>query len=170
MSNPIKKLLGQTAIYGLPSILGRMLNFLLVPIYIASFQDAKDYGVVSQLYAWVAFLVVFLSFGMETAFFRFLQNKEDKNEIFSNSFLTVIGINILFLLSILLFNSDVPSHYDEEQKRMPFNLRPLKMALGFFLLNCRRYHFTMNTQEPSSCLIFSRPLTSGIIVLIRLTF
>ena len=79
MSNPIKKLLGQTAIYGLPSIVGRMLNFLLVPIYIASFQDAKDYGVVSQLYAWVAFLVVFLSFGMETAFFRFLQNKEDKN-------------------------------------------------------------------------------------------
>ena len=107
MSNPIKKLLGQTAIYGLPSILGRMLNFLLVPIYIASFQDAKDYGVVSQLYAWVAFLVVFLSFGMETAFFRFLQNKEDKNEIFSNSFLTVIGINILFLLSILLFNREI---------------------------------------------------------------
>lgn len=43
---------------------------------------------------------------------------------------------------------------------------PLKMALGFFLLNCRRYHFTMNTQEPSSCLLFSRPLTSGNIVLI----
>lgn len=107
MSNPIKKLLGQTAVYGLPSIIGRMLNFLLVPIYIKAFDDAKDYGVVSQLYAWVAFLVVFLSFGMETAFFRFLQNKEDKNEIFSNSFLTVIGINILFFLSILLFNQNI---------------------------------------------------------------
>ncbi len=107
MSNPIKKLLGQTAIYGLPSIIGRMLNFLLVPIYIAAFASAKDYGVVSQLYAWVAFLVVFLSFGMETAFFRFLQNKEDKNQVFSNSFLTVIGINILFFLLIITFNQEI---------------------------------------------------------------
>ena len=74
MSNPIKKLLGQTAIYGLPSIVGRLLNFLLVPLYIGVFKHTSDYGVVSELYAWVAFLVVLLSFGMETAFFRFLQN------------------------------------------------------------------------------------------------
>ena len=90
MSNPIKKLLGQTAIYGLPTIIGRMLNFLLVPIYVAKFSP-KDYGMVSTLYSWVAFLVIFLSFGMETAFFRFIQNKEDKKSVFENSFLTVIG-------------------------------------------------------------------------------
>jgi O-antigen/teichoic acid export membrane protein len=78
MSNPIKKLLGQTAIYGLPSIIGRMLNFLLVPLYLGAFKDPSDYGVVSELYAWVAFLVIFLSFGMETAFFRFIQNSEYK--------------------------------------------------------------------------------------------
>ena len=87
MSNPLKKLLGQTAIYGLPSILGRLLNFLLVPLYLLVFKHPSDYGVVSELYAWVAFLVVLLSFGMETAFFRFLQNKEDKNSVFANSFL-----------------------------------------------------------------------------------
>ena len=107
MSNPIKKLLGQTAIYGLPSIIGRLLNFLLVPIYIAVFADEKDYGVVSSLYAWVAFLVVLLSFGMETAFFRFLQNKDDKNLVFANSFLTVIGINTIFFLLILFFNQSL---------------------------------------------------------------
>ncbi len=106
MSNPLKKLLGQTAIYGLPSIIGRMLNFLLVPLYIAKFGP-KDYGVVSSLYAWVAFLVVFLSFGMETAFFRFLQNKEDKKSVFENSFLTVIGINILFFLIVMIFNQEI---------------------------------------------------------------
>ena len=107
MSNPIKKLLGQTAIYGLPSILGRLLNFLLVPLYLLVFKHPSDYGVVSELYAWVAFLVVLLSFGMETAFFRFLQNKEDKNAVFANSFLTVIGVNLLFFLLLLTFNQNI---------------------------------------------------------------
>jgi O-antigen/teichoic acid export membrane protein len=107
MSNPIKKLLGQTAIYGLPSIIGRLLNFLLVPLYTEVFNDASDYGVVSELYAWVAFLVVFLTFGMETAFFRFLQNKEDKDHVFQNSFFTVILINSLFFLLLIFFNQDI---------------------------------------------------------------
>jgi O-antigen/teichoic acid export membrane protein len=108
MSSPIKKLLGQTAIYGLPSIVGRLLNFLMVPLYISKFEQTSDYGVVSELYSWVAFLVVFLTFGMETAFFRFLQNsKEDKNEVFNNSFLTVLGINLIFFLTILLFSQSI---------------------------------------------------------------
>ena len=108
MSSPIKKLLGQTAIYGLPSIVGRLLNFLMVPLYISKFEQTSDYGVVSELYSWVAFLVVFLTFGMKTAFFRFLQNsKEDKNVVFNNSFLTVLGINLIFFLTILLFSQSI---------------------------------------------------------------
>ena len=107
MSNPIKKLLGQTAIYGLPSILGRMLNFLLVPLYLYTFKDPSDYGVVSELYAWVGFLVVLLSFGMETAFFRFIQNQKDKDTVFANSFLTVIGLNTLFFILLLAFNQNI---------------------------------------------------------------
>jgi O-antigen/teichoic acid export membrane protein len=107
MANPIKKLLGQTAVYGLSSIVGRLLNYLLVPLYTHVFADPSDYGVVSELYAWVAFLVVFLTFGMETAFFRFLQEKEDKDKVFLNGFLTVIGVNILFFLTLLFFNQDI---------------------------------------------------------------
>ena len=108
MSNPIKKLLGQTAIYGLPSIVGRLLNFLMVPLYISKFKQTSDYGVVSELYAWVAFLVVFLTFGMETAFFRFLQNKEeDRNQVFNNSFLTVLLINLIFFISIVVFSRPI---------------------------------------------------------------
>lgn len=107
MTSPLKKLLGQTAIYGLPSILGRLLNFLLVPLYLLVFKHPSDYGVVSELYAWVAFLVVLLSFGMETAFFRFLQNQRDKDSVFANSFLTVIGINTLFFVLLLAFNQHI---------------------------------------------------------------
>lgn len=105
--NPIKKLLGQTAIYGLSSIVGRLLNYLLVPIHTSVFHDTKDYGVVSDLYSWVAFLVVFLTFGMETAFFRFMQEKEDKAAVFRNSFLTVIGLNVVFFLVTIYFNQEI---------------------------------------------------------------
>ena len=74
MANPIKKLFGEIAIYGLSSIIGRLLNYLLVPLYTYVFINPADYGVVSELYAWVAFLIVILTFGMETAFFKFIQN------------------------------------------------------------------------------------------------
>lgn len=104
--NPIKKLLGQTAIYGLPSILGRLLNYLLVPLH-TKVIDPEKYGVVSELYAWVAFLIVILTFGMETSFFKFLHDKEDREEVFRNSFLTVIGINIAFFAIMLFFNQNI---------------------------------------------------------------
>ena len=106
MSNPIKKLAGQTAIYGLSSILGRFLNYLLVPLYTSSlvFVDPSDYGVVSELYAWVAFLMVLLTFGMETAYFKFLNDREDKQHIFNNSLLSVLLVNGGFLVLLLLFH------------------------------------------------------------------
>lgn len=110
MSNPLKKLLGQTAVYGLTVIVGRALNFLLIPLYTseAIFNDPKDYGVVSELYAWVAFLIVLLPFGMETAFFKFFHAEEkNKDQIFQTSFLTVIGFNLLFFLVVLFLNQSI---------------------------------------------------------------
>jgi O-antigen/teichoic acid export membrane protein len=107
MSNPLKKLLGQTAVYGLTVIVGRMLNFLLLPLYISVFKQPEDYGVISILYSWVAFLIVLLPFGLETTFFKFFHENEDNKEtIFQNSFLTVIGINVLFFSTVLLCNQN----------------------------------------------------------------
>ena len=105
MSNPIKRLLGQTAVYGLTVIISRALNFLLLPLYVYVFADPKDYGVISILYAWVAFLIVLLPFAMETTFFKFFSdNENDKERIFQNSFITVIGINVLFFVVVLFAN------------------------------------------------------------------
>ncbi|MNJ88885.1 Polysaccharide biosynthesis protein [compost metagenome] len=105
--NPLRKLLGQTAVYGLSSILGRTLNYLLVPLYTWFFKEPSDYGVVSQLYAFVAFLMVLLTFGMETTYFRFIQDSEDRQRIFRNSFLTVILLNIVFFFGMFFFNRGI---------------------------------------------------------------
>ena len=105
--NPLKKLLGQTAVYGLSSILGRTLNYLLVPLYTWVFKDTSDYGVISQLYAFVAFLMVLLTFGMETSYFRFIQDAEDKQKVFRISFLTVLALNAVFFLGVYFFNQSV---------------------------------------------------------------
>lgn len=103
----IRSLVGQTAIYGLPTIVGRLLNYFLVPLYTAVFVDTADYGVVSELYAWVAFLIVFLTFGMETAFFKYFNQHEDKAKVFRNGFLTVLGVNLFFFLLLLIFNQSI---------------------------------------------------------------
>lgn len=99
----IRKLAGQTAIYGMSSIVGRLLNYLLVPIYTMVFTDPADYGVVSELYAYVAFFIVLLTFGMETTFFRFINNEQNQDKVFSNAFVSLTGINALFLLVVLVF-------------------------------------------------------------------
>lgn len=86
--------------------MGRLLNYLLVPLY-TSFLPAAEYGKVSELYAVVAFLIVLLTFGMETAFFKFFNDKDDKEAVFRNSFLTVLGLNAIFLILLLLFNQSL---------------------------------------------------------------
>ena len=109
MANPIKKLFGEIAIYGLSSIIGRLLNYLLVPLYTYVFINPADYGVVSELYAWVAFLIVILTFGMETAFFKFIQNEGDQKNVFSTALSALLSLNSVFFLVVLLFYQDIAS-------------------------------------------------------------
>ena len=72
--NEVKKLAGQTVIYGGSTVLARLLNYLLVPIHTYVFPNAADYGVVGELYAWTSLFIVILTYGMETAFFKFSQD------------------------------------------------------------------------------------------------
>ena len=95
--NPLKKLLGQTAVYGLSTIVGRFLNYLLVPLYTYRFSTA-EYGVVTELFAYVTFLSVLLTYGMETAFFRFSEKKVDKDAVYSISLISLTVSSILFLV------------------------------------------------------------------------
>ena len=96
MKNPIKALAGQTVIYGLGTIVPRLLNYLLTPFYVRVFVSG-EYGQISELYAWIALLLAILTFGMETTFFRFSQ-KEDSNKVFNNAETIVLLITAIFLV------------------------------------------------------------------------
>lgn len=95
----LKRLVGDTAIYGLSSIIGRFLNYLLVPLYTYKITaESGGYGVVTNIYAYTAFILVLLTFGMETTFFRFA-NKDgvDPKRTFSTSLISVGGVSLIFI-------------------------------------------------------------------------
>ncbi|HOY38551.1 MAG TPA: oligosaccharide flippase family protein [Bacteroidales bacterium] len=102
-ANPIKRLAGQTAVYGLSSIIGRLLNYLLVPIYTRLFIP-EVYGVVTELYAYVSFLLILLTYGTETGYFRFAQDKERFATTYSTllSSLAVSSLAFIGLISIFI--------------------------------------------------------------------
>ncbi|HQL69277.1 MAG TPA: oligosaccharide flippase family protein [Bacteroidales bacterium] len=102
VSNPIKKLAGQTAVYGLSSIIGRLLNYLLVPLYTRLFLP-EVYGVVTELYAYVSFLLIILTYGTETGFFRFARDNENFNKTYSGLLASLTLTSLLFVLLIYLF-------------------------------------------------------------------
>ena len=104
----ISKLVGQTAIYGLSTIIGRFLNFMLVPLYTRCFSQS-EYGVVTELYSYTVFLMIFLTYGMETGFFRFVQNKEDQPKVFSTIMTSLFSSSAIFVGLVYLFLSPISS-------------------------------------------------------------
>ncbi len=103
----LKKLASQTAIYGLSSIFARLLNYFLVPLYTHVFST-EQYGIVTEMYAYVSFLIVVLTYGMETAFFRFstLEN-EDKQRIYSTTVLSVLSTSAFFIFIATIFSQPI---------------------------------------------------------------
>jgi len=106
--NPFRKLLGDTAIYGASSIVGRFLNWWLVPYHTGIFGP-EQYGVVSNLYSYVAFTLIFLTYGMETGFFRFASRSKDPEKVYSTSLITLFCSSLLFVVLVGLFRNQLAS-------------------------------------------------------------
>ncbi len=101
----LKSLAKDTAIYGLSSIVGRFLNYLLVPLYTAKLSaEGGGYGVITNMYAYTALLLVVLTYGMETTFFRFA-NKEGENpqRVYSTILISVGATSLLFVALVMAF-------------------------------------------------------------------
>jgi O-antigen/teichoic acid export membrane protein len=98
----LKKLAGQTAIYGLSSVVPRLLNYFLVPLYTRVFLP-EEYGIVTEMYAYIGFLLVFLTFGMETGYFRFAGKEKDDRTVYSTAFYSLLTTSTIFIVIISLF-------------------------------------------------------------------
>lgn len=112
----IKSLAKETVIYGLSSIIGRFLNWCLVPLYTYKLTTTGDFGIVTNLYAWMALLLVILTYGLETGFFRFANNsdQETPQTVYSTG-LTSLGVtSTLFMLVVFLFLRPISGLLDLE--------------------------------------------------------
>jgi O-antigen/teichoic acid export membrane protein len=106
----LRRLANVTAIYGLSTILVRVLNYLLAPLHTRVFTDQADYGIISEMYSYVTFINVICMFGLETAFFRFASNNSntlDKNKIFGSAQLSLIISSALIVLLLIFSAGDI---------------------------------------------------------------
>jgi len=106
----LKKFAGQTMIYGMSTIIARMLYFVMTPLYVLKYPPAS-YGIFTNMYAWASMINAVLAFGMETTFFRFLQKVEekDKRQVFNNSFIVIASLATLFFITAIVFAGTIGS-------------------------------------------------------------
>ena len=128
----IRNLAGQTAVYGLSSIIGRILGYLLVPIYTRVMMEGA-YGSVVELYSYVALLLIVLTYGLETAFFRFAESTGQRAKVLSTAFLSILLTSVLFIALVLFFRIDLASllRYQDHPEYLSF----LGLILFFDAIN-----------------------------------
>lgn len=109
----VKQLFGQTGIYGLGTILPRFLNYLLTPLYTYLFTNPADYGINAEIYAYISFLNILFTYGMETAFFHFSNKHSNPQHVFNNAFSLMAFTTVLFSLILLVFSNTIKNilHY-----------------------------------------------------------
>lgn len=123
-----KKLVQQTFIYGLATVIPRILNYFLVPLHTSGVMTTAQYGEISNVFAYFVLLNVILSYGMETAFFRFFHKEKQKEEVINTSAWSLMGTSFLFLLIGYLFQHQLARLAD-------IPLRVVQFALWILVLD-----------------------------------
>ena len=129
----IDSLVKDTAIYGLSSIIGKFLNYLLVPLYTYLLANTDDYGIVTNLYAWTALLLVILTYGMETGFFRFA-NKEgyDAKQVYRTAYIALLSSSVLFAALCVVFQQPIANVLDYPNHSEFIALMAVTVAIDAF--------------------------------------
>lgn len=144
----LKSLAKETAIYGMSSIVGRFLNYLLVPVYTSSMSaQSGGYGVVTNIYAWVALILVILTCGMETGFFRYANKEgEDAQKVYSTTLLGVGGFSLSFLLLGLLFLQPIAGWL--EYADHPWYVGMMMMVVAMDAIQCIPFAYLRYQKRP----------------------
>jgi O-antigen/teichoic acid export membrane protein len=125
----LRKLSGETAIYGMPSIVGRFLNWWLVPYWTHVLHKQSELGQISNIYAYVAFLLVILTFGMETGYFRFATKEKNNTKVFSTALFTLSSTSLLFIILLFSFLQPVTSVLELEGYAMLVSIVAITLVL-----------------------------------------
>lgn len=110
----MKKLLNETIIYGIGAIMPRIIVVLLNYLFIKNINN-EDFAIFTNLYALISFVNIVLSFGFETAYFRFSSNKDNEQKVFNTSFWFLTGLSTVFLALVLLFNQPIADIFGYSQ-------------------------------------------------------
>lgn len=109
----MRQLVKDTAIYGMSTILGKFLNWLLVPMYSYVLSGSDQYGIVANLYAWTALVTVIITYGMETAMFRFINSRKDaeggSNRVYSTALSSLAVSSLIFAVVVFFFSNPIAS-------------------------------------------------------------
>lgn len=116
-----KNLFKQTAIYGLATVLPRMLSFLLVRLY-TGILPTEDYGEVNIVMAYIVFFNVILSYGMETGFFRFYNSEKEKDTVIATSTISIFWSTIIFLFGALLFKGTLANYAGVNEQYVTYSI------------------------------------------------
>jgi len=129
----MKKLAKDTALYGVSSILGRFLNWMMFPLYSFVLSGPDEYGVITNLYAWTALLLVALTYGMETGFLRFANKDiEQSGKVYSTTLISVGFTSLLFAIACIVFSQPIANNMGYSTHHEYISLMGCTVALDAF--------------------------------------
>ncbi|MDO4707800.1 MAG: oligosaccharide flippase family protein [Porphyromonadaceae bacterium] len=131
MTNPLRGLLKDTAIYGLSTVLGKFLNWMLTFLYVRILIP-ETFGTMTNLYAWVALLLIVLTMGMETSFFRFVNKHSEPMSVYATALRTLGGSSLIFVLLGLIFTPTLCQYLHIEGQEYQLWILLLIIALDTF--------------------------------------
>ncbi|MDA3853335.1 MAG: oligosaccharide flippase family protein [Bacteroidales bacterium] len=129
----VKQLAKETAIYGVSSIVGRFLKWMLEPLYVKKLYEVSDYGIVTNLYAWTALLVILLTYGMETSFFRFSGKDNDDKRVYGTSLTALFSTSVLFALAMVLLRDSAAQFLGYDQLGHLVAMMAIMVGMDAFL-------------------------------------
>lgn len=163
--NDIRKLAGQTVIYGLGTVVPRFLNYALLTPFYTRILGLEQYGVVTELYAWMVLALVILTYGMETTYFRFAGKKAPAGEVYGTAMTSLFATSVLFLISISLFIGHVSGFLGYE--RHPEYIRMFAWIVAIDAFSAIPFAWLRNNNRP---MLFSALKIINVLVTMVIAF
>ena len=163
--NDIRKLAGQTVIYGFGTVVPRFLNYALLTPFYTRILGLEQYGVVTELYAWMVLALVILTYGMETTYFRFAGKKAPTAEVYGTALISLFTTSALFLLAVSLFINPVSGFLGYQQH--PEYIRMFAWIVAIDAFSAIPFAWLRNNNKP---VIFSALKIVNVVVTVVIAF